>query len=522
MAITLEAANQFRAQAGLPPLNTLTPPTQPSSGANDIIAQRKAALGLDQPEPVPKPTVGGLVKDVVGGASDIVRSAGDNFAKTIQPNVDAMKHDITDTTRNPIVRGFDLAGHAVDTIFAPVTSTIKAITDKIAENPKVQELAQTKGVGAALDALSGAQGKYDEWAKANPDKASYLEGTIKSAMFGLGGAEDPIESPTGALKSVASDLKTAGTKALDAADTAAGKVIDTANELPGKVAGTAKSAKEAVVGPELTDLGKIQETISPRPLLKESKVAMKEGRLTRGEESTIFGKKPDTISPSDQVVKASQTIQNHIPNAAKMDDAELYNALSDKTTKISEDLKPEMEKVPVSKETQSSVRKTWEQVKKDQETEPEYDAFPGSGKSQVKFEAYLKDLEATPNPSLNDVWEARKNYDSSIANNVKNASEASSPQLQWQKQMWLQNRSILNDLIHDTESGLGTESQKAFSDMKDMYSARENLVSKAKADTKGTTGFVPKTKEEFMDWAKKAGLGITTAEAFKKFVTGSF
>lgn len=140
-------------------------------------------------------------------ASDIVRNAGNDYGQSIQPNVNAMKNDITGTG-NPIVRGFSLAGHAVDTIFAPLTSTIKAIADKIGDNPEIQKIAQTRGVSSALDEISGVGQKYSDWAKANPNKATILEGTLKSALFGLGaGDTEDIPSTKDVVTSIANDIK---------------------------------------------------------------------------------------------------------------------------------------------------------------------------------------------------------------------------------------------------------------------------------------------------------------------------
>jgi hypothetical protein len=117
------------------------------------------------------------------------------------------------------------------------------------------------------------------------------------------------------------------------------------------------------------------------------------------------------------------------------------------------------------------------------------------------------------------VWQARKDYDASVADNVKNATDQSPPQLQTRKAMWLQNRAILNTAINDMKSGLGKTAQEAFDAMSDMYGAKENILSKAKVDTKGKEGILPRTAK---DLAKKVVGGAVIGEAARRVITGGF
>ena len=54
------------------------------------------------------------------------------------------------------------------------------------------------------------------------------------------------------------------------------------------------------------------------------------------------------------------------------------------------------------------------------------------------------------------------------------------------KEIWLQNRKLLNDVINDSENGMGKTSQQAFKDMSNMYEAKTNLLSKAKENFEAT------------------------------------
>lgn len=86
---------------------------------------------------------------------------------------------------------------------------------------------------------------------------------------------------------------------------------------------------------------------------------------------------------------------------------------------------------------------------------------------------------------MNDLWETRISYDDSIPANVKNANSMSPESLQNKKANWLQNRAILNNAINDVQNGMGETSRKAFSDMSNMYDAKQNLLSKAKLEVEG-------------------------------------
>jgi hypothetical protein len=150
----------------------------------------------------------------------------------------------------------------------------------------------------------------------------------------------------------------------------------------------------------------------------------------------------------------------------------------------------------------------WDRIKKRQQGSVEFTEFAGAKRFQEIFEGHLNKLrKGTTDKNLNDLWQIRKNYDNSIPDRVKQATDASPITSQIQKEMWLENRRILNDLINDSTRGLGTESQEAFKDMSNMYIARQNIIGKAKLDVKGEPGVVGKTKEAVLDRAVPFGVG---------------
>lgn len=274
------------------------------------------------------------------------------------------------------------------------------------------------------------------------------------------------------------------------------------------------------------DTQSIANTIAPKLNSAEARNAISEGRVTRGDQSFIFGKQPDIVRQSDEVNQAASTIQRTIPDAAKLNDAQLLPKLDVEIGKVAKNIKGDMQKVPIKLSTTGQVVDTWKALKTTQEAEPEFDGFTGSAKFQKKFESYLKNLNwditdtsgkfKAPTPkTLDDIWQTRIDYDNSIPANVKNATPNSAPSLQWQKTMWLQNRAILNDAIHDTASGLGDTSRKAFSDMSDMYLAKQNILSKAAVDLEGKPGMLPSNKKQLLKWGLSVGGGLIGLDVLK-------
>lgn len=265
----------------------------------------------------------------------------------------------------------------------------------------------------------------------------------------------------------------------------------------------------------------IQELISPKITSKETRKIIEEGRLTRSKDSAIWGKKPDIIAQAEEVQRAGDTILKNIPGAAKMNDAQLSTAVNNEITKTAKALQGEMKTVVIKPDTTGRVIDNWKKLKAKQQSTPEFiDNQAGNIRFQEQFENHLKKLEwditsptgkfKKPSPkTLDDLWESRKSYDASIPERVKKATSASSPQDQVRKEMWLDNRALLNHAINDTVSGLGKESQEAFAKMADMYMANENILAKAKIDLRGEKSTLPTSKKDIIKWLSIGGGGVT-------------
>lgn len=242
----------------------------------------------------------------------------------------------------------------------------------------------------------------------------------------------------------------------------------------------------------------IRNLIAPKITARESRQIISESRVTRGKDSFLFGQRPDVVIQSKQVERAADTINRRIPGAEKMNDFTLNNRLKIEIGSIGRNLKPQMKQVNVSPEITNKALDSWSILKKAQAKSPDFVAFPGASRFQKNFEGFLgliaKRVKGETGQfrqrNLDDLWDIRIRYDRSIPTRVKQATDQSPAALQLQKEMWLENRAILNSIINNTSSGLGRTSQKAFSQMSDLYMARQNIATKSKILTERKPGLV--------------------------------
>lgn len=231
---------------------------------------------------------------------------------------------------------------------------------------------------------------------------------------------------------------------------------------------TANKAKQAEQATQ-----KVTGMISPKPTVKEAKLAQTQGRLIQGKEPSLFrGGTEDQIMPSKKTLSASQTIVNNVPNASKMKPSELYQAVDSKIKETATKLRPQMEATPIKPDTIQKLNTDWEQIKKTQLADAPATEEPNVLKRQNKFEEFLKKSGAKNHA---DLWDTRIAYDDSIPDSVKKANSISSESLQLQKEEWLQNRNILNQAIDST-------GKPEFKIMSDLYEAKNGLLSKTKVN----------------------------------------
>jgi len=327
-------------------------------------------------------------------------------------------------------------------------------------------IAETDIGQRGLEALGGGIEKYNKFKEENPALAADLESTLR----------------LGDLLLATKVTKIGGRAVKEAAE----EVIDL-------------SKKQS----------KIADTIAPQINAKETQKIVSEGRATRGKKK-LFGKRPDVVEQAEQVKRSAQTIDNRIKGASEMDDLTLSSNIKNEVSNISNELKPEMQAITVTSQKLKEMDKVWDALKKTQADEPEFVAFAGSKKVQERFGRFLSEMKQLrepvsgqfkPQKTLDDLWDIRKRYDSSIPESVKQAIDGvSSPSSSFQKTMWLENRQIMNDMIKDTADGLGDTAKTAFSDMTDLYRARQQIIIKTKLDLKGTPGLAEIIKKNALKY----------------------
>ena len=404
--------------------------------------------------------------------------------------------------RGAIRSGLGTAASFVRGAFAPLTAAITPViqktTEKLSDLPITQAIATSPKVSDALDTIFGGVEKAKVWAEENPDTAKNLIDLIEVGSVITGGkvAKETLE------KAVATT----------------GKVVSKTGEFVTKtktgITETAIKAKDVVLK-KATPEEKVLDIISPKLTSKEVRKIISEDRVARGAKGGVkeklFGSKADLVTQSKQVEKARDTIMRRIENVDKLDDFALNSKLKSEITTIANEIKEPMKAISVTPQQTTSIKGVWDKLKGVQSKRDDFVAFNGK-RTQKNFEAYLDSVKKTVKDEkgkfrtkdMNDVWDIRKNYDNSIPDNVKQATTQSPARLQFRKEMWLENRAILNDTINDMSNGLGDLSKKAFSDMSDIYMARQNIATKSKILTDGEKGLLEKN---IVKWGLTVGGG---------------
>lgn len=375
---------------------------------------------------------------------------------------------------------------AVKAIFAPISAPLQTLMSHVgsanANNP-----SPTANVVNSPEAQA-AHKQITDWVTQLSQDHPQLVKTLGDA-FNIGAA---------ALGSGALD-----TTVSDAASAVKNSVTDATSATKNAIVGSPEAAAQAT---KAADLNTIADTITPKPTAAQAKQTLDQGRLYKGSEPGLFREgTPDKVSLTEQQANSARTIHELIPDAAKMNDADLHGALDEKITEVAQKLQPKMESTPIQPDTIQNINDNWQNLKKTQLAEAKATDEPNIIKWQNNFEKFLK---KSGNENLNDLWESAKKYDASIKSNVKTATGLSPEDLQTQKDIWLQNRAVLRDAINDASSGLGKTSQTAFSQMKDMYEAQNGIMSKAKIVTEGA----PSKVSQFIKSPKGKALKLGAEE----------
>lgn len=305
-----------------------------------------------------------------------------------------------------------------------------------------------------------------------------------------------MQTYQGAIASGKPILPEIGSAALDVASVLpVGKGLSLAKPLLGKAGAAISKIASPVTKPianylaqraEKKGLEAITNTIMPKPNAKEVKLALREGRIQPGRDPSLLrGGTPDEIMPSANTQKSAATIRQYVQGAEKLKAPELHTAIGEQVKVMGTSLRPVMDATPITPKTVGKITKDWEALKARQLADPYTPATANVQKLQQNFEVNF--LQKSKSGNFGDLWDTRIAYDASVPANVKNATSLSSDTLQTQKELWLQNRRILNDAINDAKTGLGDVSSKTFEEMNDLYNAQKGIESSYKPVLESTT-----------------------------------
>lgn len=442
----------------------------------------------------------------VAGANKIASSVKMG-SEDLQKGVDTAKQGGVSNVLKGVAKGaqglaegaFGTISGVAQTAFAPVTAAISPVVKT--ELPAVGKILglMNPTTKVIYDNLSPSikeslAPKLQEVVDKYPNATALAGDIVNTLLLGLGGGETG-----GAIKeSVGKALSKEGLQVSKEA------LINAPKTLKSAVSGSADAIATKQTANELQN---IKDIVSPNLTAKESKLAQSQGRVYAGKESTLLkGETPAQVATSDANARQIFSIHENIPGAGTMDAPTLHEALGNKVTEITNELRPKLDATPLHPDAQTKLNTEWQKIQKEQMTNAPADQEANVLKRQKKFDAFLQKTkqgnpsdviaevragkitqkeavsriaEASKPPTLGDLWDTAIKYDNSISDAVKQARPnvpGVSESLLAQREEWIQNRAILKKAINDSATGLGSESEKAFQQMSDMLDAKANIV----------------------------------------------
>ena len=413
-----------------------------------------------------------MEKDIASTAGEAIVRRGKEIGQTTK---DFATGDISLGEAQVRVTG-DILNAAFETLGAPLSVGLKPVVEKIAE---------TEWGAKAFTELAQTKEGYEKWkstSEFNKRVGEFIEGLASIATAGV--------------------VKIGAKPVLKAVERGAELTADTVKPVFQEVKRTAEQIATKIPFTEARGVTKIEEIIAPKLLKREVQKALSEGRVIRGKKSIIFGKKPDIVQLDNLSKRAAQTISELIPGADRLTDAQLVVQLDNKIARLSQELSPGLKQVFVDDITKNDMLNSWLQIKENQATSVGRKlSGPRFKGAQDDFEKML--LEAIDTDDLDQLWALRKKYDDTTPENVKNAGEKSAEGFQFEREIWLENRRIMNEVIEKLSEGLENEARRFFEQLRDMYTARTNIINRADISRKKIGGiFLPRRLIEY-------GLGAT-------------
>lgn len=310
----------------------------------------------------------------------------------------------------------------------------------------------------------------------NPEKADM----IKKAEL-----DDLVEFPE--FKDVAWDL---GEAALDIYGE---KIISFAGKKLGSGLLKLKNLKKTK---ELKKTKAVSEAIMPKRTAKvESEALQKQLFKEPKFFQKIFGGKR-AIEPTEQLIEDGKIIGDLIDKPKTGNLQEFIKQIGDKGIEIRNKVKPVLKKAEISKEGVDDIVNIGADIEKDV-ANAFGDLTVADKKAYMKFKDKFIDAK-----NLDDLWEARIEWDKWITKNVKQAGSGSDAKLLARQDVWLQNRSKINDVISKL-APQEAEFLSSLNQMRALLNAKENIATKGSEFAK-IKGIIPQ-------WIKRTVGGTAVA-----------
>jgi len=240
----------------------------------------------------------------------------------------------------------------------------------------------------------------------------------------------------------------------------------------------------------------LEQTISPKLTIKRKGELIKKGLVEKGEAVPLVGKAPDIIRAGKTEQAIADTFRKSIKNAEKLDEFQLVTKAGDSIADIAKTIRPVLKKIGFSEGSKKEILNSVDDIIEQQKKDPLFFTKKTSNAAfQKQFKEFMgsmdnkiKDIDTGKlrDWTMEDVWDLRISYDDIVSKTVKNSTENSSELLQYQKDMWLQNRRLLNEWLFDK-----VPSQE-FRDMSNLYEGINNIVTKGNVDIKGEPSIIGK------------------------------
>ena len=254
----------------------------------------------------------------------------------------------------------------------------------------------------------------------------------------------------------------------------------------------------------------LAEKIQPQLNNREKELAMADNRFISGDQGRFFGKKEATILPSQEVTQAARTVYSEIPGAHKMKPEQLKVATEKRVAKISQELRPELDKIPLDESVKENMLNNYLKLKEELMADVNFKKRASGGDLLQTFEDKFL-MPAMDRGNLGELWDDAIKLDQNptlASKSIKNATEMSEQYLKDQQNAYFGLRNILRDSIKQAD---GTIKSKAVRDkfqrLRDLLLTKENLIKKAPHEFKAKPGILSK-RNIYGGIASTAGLGV--------------